>query len=218
MDGLIIQKKWLNLICSGRKSLEIRGSLTHKTGERILLLEPVTCLIVAECTIQSSYQMTESLYIEQKEQHCINTEYSSLPYKNPCGWQLSNICCFEHPIHYIHPTGAVIWIKDVENRTNRKKLGKKLPIKEFLKEREKRLLQSMKECAINGISLFKFGREVSLFIVNTTWNLASSRFVLYKLIHKYFINTFEVKQETEKPLMLEYKTKLIETTGSKYGR
>lgn len=39
MDGLIIKKKWLDLILSGKKTLEIRGHDTHKLGETIYLLE-----------------------------------------------------------------------------------------------------------------------------------------------------------------------------------
>lgn len=39
MDGLIIKKKWLDLILSGKKTLEIRGCSTKKTGVPIYLLE-----------------------------------------------------------------------------------------------------------------------------------------------------------------------------------
>ena len=35
MHGLIIKKKWLDLIISGKKTLEIRGSDTKHQGERI---------------------------------------------------------------------------------------------------------------------------------------------------------------------------------------
>lgn len=38
MDGLIIKKKWLDLILSNKKTLEIRGNDTHKTVGRYLLL------------------------------------------------------------------------------------------------------------------------------------------------------------------------------------
>lgn len=42
MDGLIIKKKWLDLILSGKKTLEIRSSSTKKTGIPIYLLESVS--------------------------------------------------------------------------------------------------------------------------------------------------------------------------------
>lgn len=38
MDGMIIKKKWLDLIVSGKKTVEIRGSNTKKQNETIYLL------------------------------------------------------------------------------------------------------------------------------------------------------------------------------------
>ena len=35
MDGLIIKKKWLDLIVNDKKTIEIRGSDTKKQGEKI---------------------------------------------------------------------------------------------------------------------------------------------------------------------------------------
>ena len=35
MEGLIIKKKWLDLIVSGKKTIEIRGNNTQKQNERI---------------------------------------------------------------------------------------------------------------------------------------------------------------------------------------
>ena len=42
MDGLIIKKKWLDLIVSGEKTIEIRGSDTKKIDQKIYLLESNT--------------------------------------------------------------------------------------------------------------------------------------------------------------------------------
>ena len=42
MDGLIVKKRWLNLILSGKKTIEIRGSNTKKIGQPIYLLESGT--------------------------------------------------------------------------------------------------------------------------------------------------------------------------------
>ena len=39
MYGLIIKKKWLDLIVSGKKVIEIRGSDTKRQNETIYLLE-----------------------------------------------------------------------------------------------------------------------------------------------------------------------------------
>lgn len=48
MDGLIIKKKWLDLIVSGIKTIEIRGSNTQKQNETIYLLESGTHRVVAD--------------------------------------------------------------------------------------------------------------------------------------------------------------------------
>ena len=45
MDGLIVKKRWLNLILSGKKTIEIRGSNTKKIGQPIYLLESGTNLV-----------------------------------------------------------------------------------------------------------------------------------------------------------------------------
>ena len=52
MYGLIIKKKWLDLIMSGQKTLEIRGSRTSHAGEEIALLESGSQKIRGFCTIK----------------------------------------------------------------------------------------------------------------------------------------------------------------------
>lgn len=55
MDGLIVKKRWLNLILSGKKTIEIRGSNTKKIGQPIYLLESGTNLVKGTCIIDSTY-------------------------------------------------------------------------------------------------------------------------------------------------------------------
>ena len=52
MDGLIIKKKWIDKILSGKKTLEIRGSKTQKTKRRDRRLLLPAC---AEAGGDSSY-------------------------------------------------------------------------------------------------------------------------------------------------------------------
>ena len=51
MYGLIIKKKWLDLIMSGQKTLEIRGSRTSHAGEEIALLQSGSQKILGFFTI-----------------------------------------------------------------------------------------------------------------------------------------------------------------------
>lgn len=55
MYGLIIKKKWLDLIMSGKKTLEIRGCRTSHVGEEIALLESGSQKIRGFCTIKEEW-------------------------------------------------------------------------------------------------------------------------------------------------------------------
>lgn len=115
MDGLIIKKKWLDLILQGQKTLEIRGSDTKKKEQKIYLLESGSCRIKAECIIESTYPISCSDWSEEREKHCVDISYSELRkrYKNPYAWVLSEIKPIEDIWYYEHPKGAVIWVKNV---------------------------------------------------------------------------------------------------------
>ena len=69
MNGLIIKKKWLDLIVSGKKTLEIRGSNTKNQNETIYLLESGTHRVVATAVISSTYPVSCSDWSEERENH-----------------------------------------------------------------------------------------------------------------------------------------------------
>lgn len=116
MNGLIIKKKWLNLIVSGKKTIEIRGSDTQKQNETIYLLESGTHKIVATAIISSTYPISCSDWAEERDKHCVDISYTDLKkrYKTPYAWVLSKIKPIEDIWYYKHPQGAVIWVKDVQ--------------------------------------------------------------------------------------------------------
>ncbi|WP_303168261.1 ASCH domain-containing protein [[Ruminococcus] lactaris] len=115
MDGLIIKKKWLDLIASGEKTLEIRGCNTKKIGKTIYLLESGSNLVRATCTIDSTYPISCSDWCEEKEKHCVEMPYSELlkRYKIPYAWVLRSVSLMEEEWKYKHPKGAIVWVKDV---------------------------------------------------------------------------------------------------------
>lgn len=117
MDGLIIKKKWLDLIISGKKTIEIRGSNTKKQGEKIYLLESKTNKVKATCVISATYPISCSDWSEERKKHCIDISYADLKkrYKNPYAWVLKDIQPIEDTWYCKHPKGAVIWIKNVES-------------------------------------------------------------------------------------------------------
>lgn len=116
MDGLIIKKKWLDLIVNGKKTIEIRGSDTKKQGEKIYLLESGTHKVTATAVISSTYPISCSDWSEEREEHCVDISYSDLKkrYKTPYAWVLSDVAPIKDIWYYKHPQGAVIWVKNVE--------------------------------------------------------------------------------------------------------
>ena len=115
MDGLIIKKKWLDLIAEGKKTLEIRGCNTGKRSS-VYLLESGSQKVRAICKIMDAFPISGEDWNSLKEKHCVPISYEELKkrYKNPHAWVLGDICPVEENITYEHPKGAVIWVKDVK--------------------------------------------------------------------------------------------------------
>lgn len=116
MDGLIIKKKWIDLILSGKKTLEIRGSDTHKIGETIYILESGSHRVRGTCKIVGSRFITYQNWDSLKEQACLDIPMTALnkKYHIAYAWELSEIEEWEDISYYKHPKGAVIWVKNVE--------------------------------------------------------------------------------------------------------
>lgn len=85
MDGLIIKKKWLDLIVSGKKTIEIRGSNTKKQNETIYLLESRTHRVVATAVISSAYPISYSNWADERDKHCVYITYADLRKRTASG-------------------------------------------------------------------------------------------------------------------------------------
>lgn len=109
---LIIKKKWLDLILSGKKVWEIRSKNTRIRG-KIGLIESNSSNIIGECEITDSKEISFDTYQNSTSKHCIN-DTTSKPYNRIYAWEIRNAKRFEKPIPYIHPLGAVIWV-DLKN-------------------------------------------------------------------------------------------------------
>lgn len=115
LDGLIIKKKWLNMILSRKKILEIRGSKTSKIGSDIYLLESGSSLIKGKCRIKGVIPITKEFWESNIDKHCVSITYEELLkiYKKPYAWELTDVKEFSEQHHYNHPKGAVIWVKNI---------------------------------------------------------------------------------------------------------
>lgn len=125
VDGLIIKKKWLDLIVSGKKTIEIRSCNTQKQNETIYLLESGTHRVVATAGISSTHPISCSDWSEERDKHCVDISYAELKkrYKTPYAWVLSEIKPIEDIWYYKHPQGVVIWVKDVQPIDERIRYG-----------------------------------------------------------------------------------------------
>ena len=111
MYGLIIKKKWLDLIMSGKKTLEIRGCRTSHVGEEIALLESGSQKIRGFCTIKEVMALDKGKWEAHRDRHCVNVPWENLikRYKTPYAWHLSAITP-KDGLAYEHPKGAVVWV------------------------------------------------------------------------------------------------------------
>lgn len=113
--GLVIKKKWLDMILNGSKKLEIRGCDTKKRGT-ILLIESGGGNIIGCTDLYGTICLQQSAYDNLKKEHKVDIPYESLPYQRVYGWQFRNAVRFQHPIPYTHPKGAIRWIRIKENK------------------------------------------------------------------------------------------------------
>ena len=107
MDCLIIKKKWLDLILSGKKTLEIRGSRIHKRG-KIGLIESGSGEIKGTCELVDCIgPLSKNDFKKNQNKH--QSKLSN--YKTTYAWVLTKPKRFSKPKKYKHPQGAVMWVK-----------------------------------------------------------------------------------------------------------
>ena len=99
---LILKPKWLSLLLSGDKDLEIRGCR----------LKPGRCflgcggLIYASCLLGTAVKIqTTEEWDQLWPRHRV--ESPILPYKNTWGIPVTDLIEVESPIGYRHPRGAI---------------------------------------------------------------------------------------------------------------
>lgn len=108
MKGLIIKRQWLDLIFAGKKIWEIRGCNT-KTRGKIALIQSGSGLIVGECELVGSKQLSLFDYQNNVDKHQVINTFT-LPYTKTFAWVLQNAKKYDNPKPYKHKCGAVIWV------------------------------------------------------------------------------------------------------------
>ena len=108
LKGLIIKKHWLDLILSGQKPWEIRGSNTKVRGT-ICLIESGTGMIKGAVELMDVNQLNSKILPMFKRFHCIE-DTNAVSYKHPYAWVMQSPIKLDKPIPYKHPQGAVVWV------------------------------------------------------------------------------------------------------------
>ncbi len=113
MDILIIREEPGTQILSGEKTWELRGSNTKKRG-KIAIAFSGTKKKFGTVELVDSIPLTRQLFESNVKKHRSPGTWDDLKswYKNPHAWVLKNPKFFKKPIDYIHPSGAVIWVKE----------------------------------------------------------------------------------------------------------
>jgi hypothetical protein len=107
-SGLSIKRKWLDLILSGQKTWEIRGTRTKKR-EVIALIESGSGLVLGEARIADSLLLSSSDLRNNVDKHRIE-DLSNIKYDKAYAWVLTDAKRHKDPQPYEHPQGAVSWI------------------------------------------------------------------------------------------------------------
>ena len=107
MKGLIIKPYWADLILSGEKTWEIRGSWTGHRGPTAII-KSGTGKVFGFVDLWDCIPLTYHAWFGNKDKHRV--EYGMIDYKRPHAWVMRKARKLQEPIPYNHPQGAVIWV------------------------------------------------------------------------------------------------------------
>lgn len=114
MDILIIKPKWVDRIFGYHKTWEIRGGNTTKRGT-IAIAKSGTDCIFGEVDLVDSFPLTKELWETNEKNHQVELSWEELLkiYPKPYAWVFDwhSVFQYQKPIPYVHPKGAVIWVK-----------------------------------------------------------------------------------------------------------
>jgi hypothetical protein len=110
LHGLLIRKPHLDRILAGEKTWEIRGSATSRRGP-IALIQSGSGTVVGTCEL---VDCVGPLTLEQLNANSARAglgQVSRLFYRRTFAWVLRGARRLAEPVPYVHPAGAVIWVR-----------------------------------------------------------------------------------------------------------
>jgi hypothetical protein len=110
--GLVIRQPWLDHFMAGHKRWEIRSRPCRLRG-RVALIEAGQGHIVALATLaQCKGPLLPKDWDHAKAAgHVVGPEADVLGYAQAYAWVLNDIKPLDLPVSYVHPRGAIIWVK-----------------------------------------------------------------------------------------------------------
>jgi hypothetical protein len=107
--GLIVRADPLNLILDGTKVWEVRGHRTQLRGP-IALIEAGSGHVVGVAELVDVVGPMSAAAISASAGR---TGYKRLPvnYREYFAWVLRSARRLKNPVHYRHPSGAVVWVR-----------------------------------------------------------------------------------------------------------
>lgn len=110
--ALILKSRWLDLILSGAKTWELRGSRTSLRGKVALAASGTGLLFgVAEIIDCIGPIRAEELAGKEQQHRVPDEELANIAYRNTYAWVFSGPQRFKEPVPYSHSRGAVIWVR-----------------------------------------------------------------------------------------------------------
>jgi len=109
MQGLIIKPKWADMILSGAKTWEIRGSRTHKRGT-IGIIKSGSGQVFGTVDMVDCFYCSVRDFDNNVDKHRIEDPKAAFWYNQAWAWVLANPIVYPEPVQYTHKQGAVIWV------------------------------------------------------------------------------------------------------------
>lgn len=107
MKALVIRQPWVDLILSGEKTWELRGSATSFRG-RFAVIQSGTGTVVGICQLVAVVgPLAAGDLAESTAKHRVPCRPR---YRRPHAWVLEGAERLRRPVPYRHPSGAVIWV------------------------------------------------------------------------------------------------------------
>ncbi|MGI9360209.1 MAG: DUF4357 domain-containing protein [Parasphingorhabdus sp.] len=123
MKGLLIRKRWLDLILDGQKTWEMRSRKTKVRGP-IALIESGSGTVVGTAKLVDSLAPLKATnYMEHRNRHAIPEDMLDDVIANGWvhPWVLTEVQRLASPVSYDHPSGAVTFVNLDEQVTQKVK-------------------------------------------------------------------------------------------------